>query len=246
MSSEYQFRIDGPYKPSTIPMNRLAEYMAALADLLGEPAAVHLEALREGSAVLVATIDPPAAPKVQGRIRDVGRGDGPQDARRAFRQLDDLLARDNATGQLTGDANNVIEFPGVTRPQPVRFGPFKQEGTVEGRIVRIGGTDDSIHVHLRDGAVTLSAIETNPTLAKELGRYLFDSVVRLYGTGTWLRNEAGAWDLRKFKATRFEVLDDAPLAEVVRALKAVPGNAWGEEASPVATLLDARAGRETH
>jgi len=39
---------------------------------------------------------------------------------------------------------------------------------------------------------------------------------------------------------------DGPMAEVVRALKAVPGNAWGEEASPVATLLDARAGRETH
>lgn len=246
MGDEYHFKIDGPYKPATIPMGRLAEYMAALAGLLGEQPSVHFEEVKEGSAILIAKIDPPAVPKVESRVRDVRLGDGPQDARRAFRALDDLLAADNATGQLTGGEDNVIQFPGVTRPKPLKYGPFKQEGVVEGRIVRIGGTDDSIHVHLKDGAVVLSAIETNPDLAKELGRYLFDNVVRLHGTGTWVRTEGGAWELKRFKASRFEVLEDKPLQDVVGALRAIAGNSWAEEADPVAALLASRTGPESH
>lgn len=246
MADEYQFKIDGPYKPSTIPMGRLAEYMGALADLLGEEPSVHFEQVKEGSAILVARVDEPARPKVEGRVRNVRLGDAPQDALKAFRLLDDLLASDNATGMLSDGADNVIAFPGVTRPRPIKYGPFKQEGVVEGRIVRIGGTDDSIHVHLRDGAVTLSSIETNPEMAKELGRYLFDNVVRLHGVGTWLRTEGGSWELRKFKATQFEVLDDTPLPEVVAGLRAVAGNFWGDEEDPITTLLGARTGPEAH
>jgi hypothetical protein len=247
MAERYQFKIDGPYKPDTIPMGRLAEYMAALADLLGEKTSVHFEEVLSGSAILVAQVDEHARPKVQRRTRDIRVGDAPQDARKAFRILDDLLAADNATGRLTGgEDSNVIEFPGITRPPPIKYGPVKQEGAVEGRVVRIGGTDDSIHIHLKDGAVTLSAIETNAELAKELGRYLFDSVVRLHGVGTWLRNEGGAWELRKFKAVRYEVLDDAPLRQVVDNLRAVPGNHWGAEEDPITTLLGARTGPEAH
>ena len=246
MTDEYQFKIDGPYKPATIPMSRLAAYMAALANLLGEEPSVHFDEVKEGSAILVAKVDEPAQPKVHGRVQKVRVGDAPQDAQKAFRALDDLLAGDNATGRLTSGSDNVIEFPGVTRPKPIKYGPVKQEGTVEGRIVRIGGTDDSIHVHLKDGAVTLSAIETKPDLAKELGRYLFDSIVRLHGVGTWLRNESGAWELKKFKAERFDVLDDAPLREVVDALRAAPGNTWVDEKDPITTLLSARTGPEAH
>ncbi|MBD7942144.1 hypothetical protein [Brevundimonas guildfordensis] len=246
MTDEYQFKIDGPYKPTTIPMGRLAAYMAALAALLGEELSVHFDEVKEGSAILVAKVDEAAQPKVRGRMRNVRLGDAPQDARKAFRTLDDLLAADNATGRLTGGGDNVIEFPGVTRPKPIKYGPVKQEGAVEGRIVRIGGTDDSIHIHLKDGAITLSAIETKPDLAKQLGRYLFDSIVRLHGVGTWLRNEGGAWELKKFKADRFEVLDDTPLREVVNALRATPGNTWGDEEDPLVTLLSARTGPEAH
>ena len=38
--TEYRFKIDA-YTPQTMPLVRLAEYMAELAQLLGEPTAVH-------------------------------------------------------------------------------------------------------------------------------------------------------------------------------------------------------------
>ena len=60
MSTSYRFRIADSYSRDDLPMERLAEYMAAFARLLGEPANVHFDEVHEGSAVLVARIDNPA------------------------------------------------------------------------------------------------------------------------------------------------------------------------------------------
>ena len=47
-----EFVIDA-YSPETLPMSRLAEYMAQLATLLGEKSHVHFVELAAGSAKLV-------------------------------------------------------------------------------------------------------------------------------------------------------------------------------------------------
>ena len=64
MSTNYRFRIADSYTPASLPMERLAEYMAALARLLGEPAHVHFDGVRAGSAVLAMSVDEPAQPIV--------------------------------------------------------------------------------------------------------------------------------------------------------------------------------------
>ncbi|TXM88865.1 hypothetical protein FV232_25455 [Methylobacterium sp. WL30] len=97
---EYRLRIDA-FRPETLPMARLAEYMAELARLLGEQDKVHFEKVEPGSAVLVTVVEASAAPKVDLRVRQVREGRGPVEALKAFRGLDDLLAKDNAIGTLT-------------------------------------------------------------------------------------------------------------------------------------------------
>ena len=134
MSNEYKFRIADSYTPDTLPMERLAEYMAALARLLGEPKNVHFQTLKIGSAVLVAKIDAPALPRVRDRVLRAKSADAPQDLLRAFQDLDEMLRSDNATGELTGEQSAVVlPFPGKSRPAPLTFGPFKQEGTLHSR-----------------------------------------------------------------------------------------------------------------
>ena len=76
---EYKFRIEA-YTPDTLPMERLAEYMADLAKVLGEPASVHFVRLDPGSTVLVQKVDEEAEPKVRQRVQKVHSGDGPPDA----------------------------------------------------------------------------------------------------------------------------------------------------------------------
>jgi hypothetical protein len=49
----YQFYIDA-FTPETIPMARLADYMASFAELLGHCEYVHLEKLKPGSLAVTA------------------------------------------------------------------------------------------------------------------------------------------------------------------------------------------------
>jgi hypothetical protein len=222
--------------------------MSALARLLGEKTNVHFTDVEEGSAVLVAVVDQSSRAKVRDRVQAVRKGAAPEDARKAFQELDELLRADNATGVLHGDATaEIIQFAGCKRPEPLKYGPFRQEGTLQGQIVRIGGRDDSIHIHVRDGQVIYTAIETTPDIAKLLGVHLFDPVLRLYGTGTWYRDESGGWELKRFVVARFDVLDDEPLTDVVARLQRIQGNEWDKVEDPLGTLLRDRYGEgEAH
>jgi hypothetical protein len=245
MEREYRFRIVDSFTPQTLPMERLAEYIAALAKLLGEKENVHFRSVEAGSAVLVAIIDPPAQPKVRERMVAVRDGYGPSDARKAFADLDDMLRRDNATGALSDDtADVVISFPGRNRPEPLVYGPFRQDGTVDGQLIRVGGRDETVPVHLRDGAIIHTGLVCTPEIARRIAPHLYGPTLRVHGMGTWVRIGGGVWELRNFKISDFEVLDDAPLLTVVATLRQVQGSDWSGVRDPVRTLLAERDGDE--
>lgn len=239
--SEYRFRIANSYTPETLPMDRLAEYVAAYARLLGETANVHFQGVETGSAVIIAAVDEPAQPKVWGRVRSIQRGSASKDAIKAFEELDEMLRKDNATGELSGnDGAIILPFPGRTRPEPLVFGPIRQEGSLEGQVIRVGGKDQTIPVHLRDGAVIHSGLNATPDLARKIAQYLLGPTLRVYGSGTWFREADGSWALKSFKINDFEVLGDEPLEEVVATLRKVKGSTWSEVPDPVRALLEDR------
>ena len=164
-TQEYRFVIDA-YSPETLPMSRLAEYMADLARLLGRAERVHFVRLEPGSTVLVQSVEPEAVPEVQKRIRAVARDDAPADVTDAFKALNRHLANDNAIGSLhEGGDGEVIQFPGREQPPPLTFGAFNQPGVLDGVLIRIGGRDDTVPVHLRDGE-TIHVCNANRYLAK--------------------------------------------------------------------------------
>lgn len=220
--TEYTFKIDA-FTPDTIPMARLAEYMAALADLIGHKDSTHFVRLTEGSAKLVHRIEATDAPKVERRLREVIDGTPAKEACRAFSRLDELLADDNATGELqvTGGAL-VIEFPGRTRPKRLTFPPFRQDGSIEGQLVSVGGRDTSAHAILQDGAVTFTGCTLSRELARDLGKHLYGPKIRFTGNGRWERQVDGAWKLLDFRVDHFDVLDNSPLPEVLNDLRALP------------------------
>lgn len=243
MSQEYRFRIADSFTPETLPMERLAEYMAELAKLLGEQKNVHFQEIRAGSAQLIASIDDSARFKVRDRVQAVREGRGPKDAQKAFLAIDEMLRKDNASGELVGESGGIIvTFPGRNQAEPTTFGPIKQDGTLDGQIIRIGGQDDTVHVFLRDGSVVHTGLVTSPEVARRLAVHFLGATLRLRGVGTWFRTSEGAWELRKFKINDFEVLDETPLLDVVRSLRNVKGSEWSEVPDPVRALLEERHG----
>ena len=210
-------------------MSRLAEYMAELARLLGEQEKVHFKDVEPGSAVLVSVVEGSAAPKVDARVRQVREGRGAVDALKAFRGLDDLLAKDNAIGTLEApDGAEIIPFPGRTRPKPVSYGPFNERGSLDGVVIRVGGKgDDLVTVELKRGDVVFPC-KAAVALSEELAKHYRKGPIRVHGVGRWTREENRSWTMQRFEVESFEVLDDAPLSEIIRRLHAVEGGAWDD------------------
>lgn len=225
---EYRLRIDA-FCPDTLPMSRLAEYMAELARLLGEQDKVHFKKVEPGSAVLVTVVEASAAPKVDLRVRQVREGRGPAEALKAFRGLDDLLAKDNAIGTLTSaDGAEIIPFPGRTRAKPISYGPFNERGSLDGVVVRVGSKgDDLVAVELKRGDTVFSCKAAVP-LSEELAKHYRKGPIRVHGVGRWAREENRSWTMLRFEIESFEPLDDAPLREIIGRLHAVEGGAWDD------------------
>lgn len=241
-SREYKFRIDA-YTPETLPMERLAEYMADLAKMLGEPASVHFVRLDPGSTVLVQMIDEEAEPKVRHRVQMVRSGDGPADALQAYNRINRRLLDDNAIGALSDDRDaNVIDFPGRNLAESVTFGAFNQTGSLDGQLMRIGGVRDQVPVTLLASDGAQFNCQAPRELAKTIARYLLGPELRVHGDGRWHRDKTGSWRLDRFTIGNFEVLDDEPLGAVVARLRDVKGSEWSEVEDPWAELERERNG----
>jgi hypothetical protein len=226
--AEYRFVIDA-FSPKTIPMARLAEYMGHLAAMFGERSSVHFERLETGSTVLVSKIEREAVPKVRQRVVSVRRREGPSEGMRAYKAINKLLREDDGIGLLKERQKGatIIRFPGREEAEET-FPTVRQYGSVDGVVVRIGGTDQTVHVTLEIDNEVVAGCFTNRQIAKELAHKLFEPV-RLHGRGRWNRDGDGRWTLLDFKIESFDPLVDATLSEALAELRAIKAD-WGPDA----------------
>lgn len=247
MANEFTFWINGSYSPADIPLERLGEYLVALGAMLGEPANVHFRGLTEGSTVVHAHVETPAIPKVERRIVGVARGDAPADAMKAFRQIDDMLRDDNATGRLSGGDGKVIhvDFAGRNRPVVIPFGPIKQIGVIEGEVFRVQGRDETVHVGIMDGAHTFK-LEAPASMGHELAALFRTGIVRFRGEGTWYRHEGGEWELKRFKIESVEKeLGGGPIGSAIAALRLAGLGDWASRDDPLGEIMAERTNGES-
>jgi hypothetical protein len=207
--------IDG-FTPQTLPMHRLAAYMREFAILLGSEERVNFRRIRKGSACIVASPHEQALPKVNQRLEEVVENTAPREAVRARREIDELLAADNAIGHIERNGAKVIVFPGRLRPHQEKIGPVRRSTSIEGTIYQIGGKDETINVHMRGRDGDLRA-EVSIDLARKLAPHLLLGKVRLFGEGDWYRVN-GKWERHKFTAFDFAPLDTHSLEVALRDL----------------------------
>lgn len=214
----YELYIDA-FTPGSIPMARLAEYMAGLAVLLGHEEHVHFDKLRTGSLALVSRVEPVAQSKVRRRLEEVRYGTAPKSAMDAFQEIDGRLAADNAIGRILCGQTKVIEFPGRNRPVESSLGPVIQSGTLDGEVIQVGGRDETINIHIRSGEDVHRCI-TSKAIARRLAHHIFGPSIRVHGKGTWSRADSGRWRLHRFDIESFEVLDETSLSGLFEGLRA--------------------------
>jgi hypothetical protein len=238
------FYIDA-YSPETIPMATLAEYMADFAALLGKEHAVHFDRLEAGSTTIVSRVEYEDVPKVTTRLAAIRNGNASNDLARLVAEIDNRLANDNATGRVLLADNDqasgveLLAFAGRDRPKMPSYGPFRQEGHLDGVLISVGGKDQTISVRLQNGEIIYTHCETTRPIARELGKHFFEPI-RVYGTGRWVREADGSWSLLHFRIYRFEALGNASLRETIAALRDVPGSGWKDIDDPLSELEDIR------
>ncbi len=227
----YELYIDA-FTPDTIPMARLAQYMASFAELLGNRDHVHFGRLRSGSLTVAARVDEVARPKVSRRMEEIRLGGQvSESARKAFNDIDEKLAGDNATGHIQKGSVKLIEFPGRLRPVEEKLGPVVQPCSLDGEVIMIGGRDSTINVHLKAPDQTHHCVTTRE-IARRLAPHIF-GLIRLVGTGTWARLESGGWILKRFEIADFQTLDETPLSKLFEGLRGRLAPPEGGRTNPV-------------
>ena len=237
----YTFDIDA-YTPETIPMGRLAEYMAVLATMFGERDNVHFAGLQTGSTRLVSRVRKEASPKVRDNLLAAAAGEGRPDAAKAYRTANEMLRKDNASAMLLREDVNVLEFPGKKLVRPSKLGPFSQGVQKDGVLVRIGGVDRSAHATIEDSTGATWSFEVSRELAIDLAHHLFSRPIRLIGTGRFFRDEDGQWQHSALRANEFQTLLADSLSDTVHSLRHAADDAWLAQEDPMETLRSFRDG----
>lgn len=233
---QYKFKI-AAYTPEIIPMARLAEYLAQLAEILGEKTAVHFVRLEAGSTVVVSKVEAEAIPKVRRRAASVRRRDAPRDALRAYDKVNRMLRDDNGSAVLEEETTGaeIIAFPG-RETEHEQFSGVHQRGALDGEIIKVGGPRPWVPVMLQSEDQEIAGLWARRPLAKQLAPRLFEPI-RVFGMGTWARDEDGKWNLDRFVIDSFVPLRDETLSDAIARINAVAGD-WG--GTPVSELEKVR------
>lgn len=239
---EYKFKIDA-YTPDTIPMSRLAEYLADLSIILGNRERVHFNRLEDGSTTPVVRVEWEAEPKVRDRLHKVKLKEAPEDVLRADREINRKLAEDNAIGTLQDPSGGkVLHFPGRELLKKLIFGPITQPGVFQGVPISVGGERDPVPVHLEDGKDKY-IVYARRTVAKDIARFLFTTPIRVEGMGRWIRHADGEWELVDFKVTNYSLVTDGDIRTNINDLRNVPAD-WKQLDDPLAELESIKQGRK--
>ena len=218
---EYRFVID-TFTPESIPMARLAEYMAGIAKMLGNEERVHFLTMEAGSVAIRNYVEETAVPKVTARLKGIRNNTAPSEAIDAYAEIDRRLAEDNAIGIIeTMTEGRIIEFPGRARNRQQVFGAFVQPGTLDGTLIRVGGRDATVPVYLQEGS-TIHHCNANRDVAKKLAPHIYGDPLRVHGSGRWFRDGFGNWTMDRFTINHFDVLQQSTLRDAIDKLRSIP------------------------
>jgi len=245
---KYVFKIKGGYRINTLPMERLAEYMAELARMLGEPSRVHFVEIIESSIGIVHAVERETSGVIDRTICEIQCGAAPVANMAAYREINKKLRNDESYGEFVAlnGPTNILPFPGKNAPEPITLAGVTEFGNIDGVIIGVGGTRDEVSVSVQsDDAIYKRCVAKKP-LAKELARFIFEGELRLYGQGKWNRNEDGVWTLQKFHIDSYEPLDNSPLESVISDLRSIHDSEWGRAEDFWAEAMDLRHGGVQH
>ena len=239
---EYRLKINA-YSPETMPMKRLAEYLADLAVLLGDESHVHLVGIESSSTCPVVLVDWEAEPKVIDRVQKARNKEGPEDAQHAIENINTRLKKDNASADLLSpERSNILEFPGAMRPEPIEWPSINQASELYGVPIWVGGKAELSNIDLLDGTSEWKCLAER-TKAIAIAQHLYTATLRVYGHGRWRKLPNGPWTLERYVIDDFDVMKTTTIEQTIAEMRKIKAN-WKSLPDPIAALDSIRHGED--
>ncbi len=227
-------------KPSDLTLDRVAGYLRLLAQLLGIENRPTFQDVREGSVVLIASVEPTRVAAVSLRLT-LAQTQPDSKAARPLRDIEDEMRKDGIADAELIDPTDVVLCRMHAANEPVLYS-VSQVGEIDGEITGVLGVDDTLHVRVRDlQGRDVRLTVRNLDLGRDLARAFRGGPIRLHVHGQWNRTDSGwAPDGNKCFIDRYETLDAVAPGELFAQLRSIPGNGWAQVNDAMAVWADLR------
>jgi len=137
----------------------------------------------------------------------------------AYRRIHTRCTNQGAkNAKIISNKEVIVKFPKKLEERKIRV---VQITSVQGKVVRLGGEDQTAHIILKHPTGSWK-VECTIEFGKRLRKHLWESV-RIAGKGTWIREPSGDWELEKLRAESFEPLNDMAFDEALDKITNLPG-----------------------
>lgn len=217
------FKLNGK-RPDDFTIERLAQYLNVLGDLVGSPGKVKVKKLAPGSVKVELAVERDHYPKFVERLTTAKNPSrAPATLRKVVAGLEEMVTEDNVTAEVTAGRTKLLYLRGYSRATGPVIGPIVQRHAIRGQVIGLEGKDATKHVRIMEfGTNREMRGEFRETeLAEILVKHLWKDVVELTGTARMFRHPDGTWEIKSFRVDGVEELDSMAPSQVVRNLRQV-------------------------
>ncbi|KGM54676.1 hypothetical protein N800_06770 [Lysobacter daejeonensis GH1-9] len=215
------FKLNGK-RPDDFTIERLAQYLSALGDLVSSPGKVRVKKLTPGSVKVELAVERDHYPKFVERLtvaKNPARA--PATLRKVVADLEEMVTADNVTAEVTAGRTKLLFLHGYVRATGPVVGPVIQRHAIRGQVIGLEGKDATKHVRIAEYGTgrEVRGEFRDADLAGQLTKHLWKDVVELTGTARMLRHPDGTWEMKAFRVDGVEELQSVSPSQVVQALR---------------------------
>lgn len=217
------FKLNGK-RPDDFTIDRLAQYLRVLGELVGNTDKVRIKKISPGSVKVAMAIQQDYYPKFVERMTTAKN---PKRAAtktsKIVEQLEQMVTDDHVTADVLAGTTKLISIRGYTRSSGSVLGPVIQRYAVRGKIIGLEGKDETKHARIAEYGTgkEIHGEFRDDALGELLTKHLWRGVVEIGGTARLFRHSDGRWELKAFRIDAVEKLDDSSPSQFVADLRAV-------------------------
>lgn len=215
------FKLNGK-RPDDFTIERLAQYLRALGDLVSSPGKVRVKKLTPGSVKVELAVERDHYPKFVERLTSAKNPSrAPATLRKSVTDLEEMITADKITAEVTAGRTKLLFLRGYVSATGPIIGPVVQRHAIRGQVIGLEGKDATKHVRVAEYGTgrEVRGEFRDSNLANDLTKHLWKDVVELTGTARMLRHPDGTWEMKSFRVDGVEELENVSPSQVMHALR---------------------------